>query len=294
MNKSSKRREIIIMAVFAVLSLCFLIPFLMVLSISFSSESEIVRNGYSLIPREFTLDAYLYIFENPTEIITGYQVTTFVTVAGTFISVFLMAMCAYCLVRSNCKFRRPLMFYIFFTMLFSGGLVPSYILVTQYLHLNDSIWILTINGLVNVFHITLLRTYFQNIPDGLFEAAKIDGANEFAIFYRILLPMSKPAIATVALMGALARWNDWYTAMLYITKPELTPLSYVLYKVMADLQFMASNMQNLPESFTHTVTLPAETARMAMCVIAAGPMLFIFPFFQKYFVSGLTVGSIKG
>lgn len=186
------------------------------------------------------------------------------------------------------------MFFIFFTMLFSGGLVPNYILVTQYLHLNDTVWIMVINGLVNAFHIVLLRTYFQSVPEGLFEAAKIDGAGEFTIFLRILLPMSKPAIATVALMGALARWNDWYTAMLYVTKEELTPLSYVLYKVMADLQFMASNMQSLPESFTNSVTLPAETARMAMCIVAAGPMLFIFPFFQKYFVKGLTVGSIKG
>ncbi len=294
MNKSSRRREILIIALFAVISLCFLIPFLMVVSISFSSESEIIKNGYSLIPRNFTMDAYRYIFENPQEIITGYKVTIFVTVVGTVVSVFLMAMCSYCLVRTNCKFRRPLMFYIFFTMLFSGGLVPSYILVTQYLHLNDTIWILTINGLVNAFHVVLLRTYFQNVPIGLYEAAKIDGANEFQIFYKILLPMSKPAIATVALMGALYRWNDWYTAMLYITKTELTSLSYVLYKVMADLQFMASNMQSLPESFTNTVSLPAETARMAMCVVAAGPMLFIFPFFQKYFVSGLTVGSIKG
>lgn len=282
------------MIIFAFISLLFLIPFLLVLSISFSSETDVIQKGYSLLPRNFTLNAYRYIFENLEEIVTGYKITIFVTVIGTILSVFIMAMCSYCLVRSNCKFRRPLMFFIFFTMLFSGGLVPNYILVTQYLHLNDTVWIMVINGLVNAFHIVLLRTYFQSVPEGLFEAAKIDGAGEFTIFLRILLPMSKPAIATVALMGALARWNDWYTAMLYVTKEELTPLSYVLYKVMADLQFMASNMQSLPESFTNSVTLPAETARMAMCIVAAGPMLFIFPFFQKYFVKGLTVGSIKG
>lgn len=293
MKKRNSKREYIVIAIFAVVSLAFLIPFAMVVAISLSKESDVIREGYKLIPTHFTLDAYRYMFKNPTQLLTGYKITVLVTVFGTIVGVIMMTMCAYCLVRKNFKYRRYVMFYLFFTMLFHGGLVPSYILITQYLKLADTITVLFLQGLVNVFHIVLLRTYFQSVPNVLFEAAKIDGANEFTIYSKILLPMSKPAIATVALMGALVRWNDWNTPMLYINTDELTPLSYVLYKTMADLQFMASNMKNLPETFLNTADLPAETSRMAMCVLGAGPMLFVFPFFQKYFVSGLTVGAVK-
>lgn len=293
MKRNQSRREYIVMAIFAVVSLVFLIPFAMVIAISFSQESDIVREGYKLFPTNVTLDAYRYMFRNPTQLLTGYKITIIVTIVGTIVGVIMMTMCAYCLVRKNFKYRRYVMFYLFFTMLFHGGLVPSYILITQYLKLADTITVLIMQGLVNVFHIVLLRTYFQSVPHVLFEAARIDGANEFTIYLKILLPMSKPAIATVALMGALVRWNDWNTPMLYINKESLTPLSYVLYKTMADLQFMASNMKNLPETFINTADLPAETSRMAMCVLGAGPMLFVFPFFQKYFVSGLTVGAVK-
>ena len=293
MKKRNSKREYIVIAIFAVVSLAFLIPFAMVVAISFSKESDVVIEGYKLIPSHFTLNAYRYMFKNPTQLLTGYKITVFVTAFGTLVGVIMMTMCAYCLVRKNFKYRRHVMFYLFFTMLFHGGLVPSYILITQYLNLADTITVLFLQGLVNVFHIVLLRTYFQSVPHALFEAARIDGANEFTIYLKILLPMSKPAIATVALMGALVRWNDWNTPMLYINKDELTPLSYVLYKTMADLQFMASNMKNLPEIFLNTADLPAETSRMAMCVLGAGPMLFVFPFFQKYFVSGLTVGAVK-
>lgn len=293
MKRRYNKREYMVMAIFAVASLAFLIPFAMVVAISFSHESDIVTEGYKLIPTRVTLDAYRYMFGNPQQLLTGYKITVFVTVVGTCIGVIMMSMCAYCLVRKNFKYRKYVMFYLFFTMLFHGGLVPSYILITQYLQLGDTITILVLQGLVNVFHIVLLRTYFQSVPHVLFEAARIDGANEFIIYLKILMPMSKPAIATVALMGALVRWNDWNTPMLYINEDALTPLSYVLYKTMADLQFMASNMTNLPETFINTAELPAETSRMAMCVLGAGPMLFVFPFFQKYFVSGLTVGAVK-
>jgi len=279
--------------VLIIISLLCVIPFIVVVSISFSSESEVIQHGYSLLPRGFTLTSYEYILGEPGQILTSYKISAIVTVLGTFLSVFMMAMSSYCLARNNFNLRRPYMFYIFFTMLFSGGLVPGYILVSTYLKLSNTIWALILPGLINVFHVVLLRTFFQKLPPGLFESAKLDGANEFLIFTKIALPLSTPALATVALLGALGRWNDWFNALLYINTDELAPLQYLLYKIMADLQFIATaNQHNIPSSVDLS-NLPNETARMAMCVIAAGPMMFIFPFFQKYFVKGLTVGSIK-
>lgn len=290
--KKNKNR-ILIHLILIILCLSCLIPFLLVISISFSQESDIIESGYRLIPKNVTLDAYKYVFKNMGQINTGYVISIVTTVCNTALGVVMMSMVGYAIARKNFKLRKPVSFIIFFTMLFSGGLVPSYILVTQYLRLDDTILILILSGLVSPFYIVVLRTFFSKLPDGLFESAKIDGANEFFIYMKIALPMSTPAIATVALISALAKWNDWFTPMLYIKSENLMPLQFLLYRAMADLQFIAANMQNLPDSFLDTRNLPTETARMAMCIIAAGPIMFVFPFFQKYFVKGLTVGAIK-
>ncbi|MDR0405184.1 MAG: carbohydrate ABC transporter permease [Clostridiales bacterium] len=274
-------------------ALACLIPFVIVISISLSSEAEIAARGYGLLPRGWNLTAYRYVFKKPEQILQAYKISAIVTVAGTALSVFAMSMAAYCLARKNFRFRKAFMFYIFFTMLFSGGLVPTYILVSSYLRLSNTIWALILPGLVNAFHVVLLRTFFQKLPPALFESTKIDGANEFVIFTRIALPLSTPALATVALLGGLGRWNDWFNALLYINTDSLVPLQYLLYRIMSNLQFIAMNYNTMPEFARDTSAIPSETMRMAMCVIAAGPMMFVFPFFQKYFVKGLTVGSVK-
>lgn len=279
---------------FVLISLICLTPFIAVITISITSEQHLREFGYSVLPSMIDLTAYKYILSNPMQIVNAYKISIIVTVFGTFFGVLFMSMTAYCLSRNNFIFRKQFMFYIFFTMLFSGGMVPKYILITQYLKLADTIAVLILPTFIGVFNIILLRTFMQKLPPSLFESAKLDGASEFLIYVKIALPLSKPSIATVSLLCALDRWNDWYTPLLYIRNDALNPLQYLLYLMMADLQFITENMQNVPDSMLQTHLMPSESARMAMCVLAMGPMMFVFPFFQKYFVKGLTVGSVKG
>jgi len=289
------KKEPILVHVFVILfcALC-IIPFLMVVAVSFSREQDIIKFGYAFFPRHFDLTAYQYVFKNPNQILNSYKVTALSTIIGTALSVLIMTMIAYPLSRPQYKFRNALSFTVFFTMLFSGGLVPSYILISQYLKMSDNFWVLVVPGLVNAWFIIILRTFFQSISASMVESAKLDGANEFKIFFRIILPLSKPAIATVALLGALARWNDWFTAMLYIRNEDLLTLQYLLQRIMLNVEILKSGMLNIPGGLVGKIELPQETVRMAMAVIATGPMLFVFPFFQKYFVKGITVGAVKG
>ena len=186
------------------------------------------------------------------------------------------------------------MFYIFFTMLFSGGLVPSYILVTRYLKLGNTIWVLIIPSLVNAWGIIIMRSFCMKIPESIFESAKMDGARELQIFFTFVLPLSTPVLATMMLFGVLQRWNDWFTALLYIRDSALYPLQYLLQRIMRELQFLKDLSETMMMDIESVVETPGESMRMAMCVIAAGPMILIFPFFQRFFVRGVTVGSIKG
>ncbi len=279
---------------FIIISLASLIPFLLVIGISFSSEADIYLYGYRIIPKSFDLTAYRLIFENSNQIINSYKVTVFITIVGTFLGLLIMSMLAYIVSRDNYKFRRATTFYIFFTMLFSGGLVPSYILITQYLKMTDTIWVLIIPCLVNPFHIIMLRTFFQKIPSSIAESAKLDGAGETRILFQLILPLSKPALATIAFLTAMARWNDWLPALLYIRSESLMPLQYLLQKIMSDLTFLAQNTQHIPQNISNDFEVPGETMRMAMLILAAGPMVVVFPLFQRFFVRGLTVGSVKG
>ena len=278
---------------FILFGLVCIVPFLIVISASFSGETDLAFNGFSVLPRKWDLTAYAYLFENPKTILNAYAVTAIITAAGTFLSVVFMAMAAYCLARNNFRFTGLLTFYIFFPTLFSGGLVPSYIINTQYLHLTDKLAALIFPTLINVFHIIMLRTFFKQLPESLFEAAKMDGASEYRIFFTIVVPLSKPVIATVAFLGALAKWNEWYNAMLYIRSDELVPLQYMLQRMMMNLQSLLDAMTNAP-SMVNIQDLPGENLRMAMLVVAIGPMMLIFPFFQKYFTRGMTMGAVKG
>lgn len=271
------------------LSLTCLIPFIMVVSVSLTSEAGINANGYSLIPSEFSLEAYEYVFRSPDEVINAYGTTIFVTVFGTAVGTLMMAMMAYPMSRSDFKYKNALSFFVYFTMLFSGGLVPSYLLVTS-LGMKDTIWALVIPIMFSSWNVMMLRMFMKSIPIALIEAATIDGASEFRIFFSIIVPLSKVGIVTIMLFTSLALWNDWQQSMLYIDHGDLTSLQYMLYRVM--------NKVNLAKEYAgvavQTEKLPSENLRMALCVVAAGPMLLVFPFFQKYFSKGIVVGGVKG
>ena len=283
----------IVHIVFILFSLMCIIPLMIIVSASFSSVESISYHGFSVWPKEFDLSAYRYLFETPSLILNGYAVTIFITVVGTFLAVMVMSMAGYALSRPNCIFKNILNFYIYFTTLFSGGLTSSYIINTKYLGFVDNIWVMIIPGLVSVMHVFMLRTFFKQLPDGLFDAAKIDGASEIRIYFSIALTLSKPVVATVAFLGALGRWNEWNSAMLYIRTPEKRPLQYILQRMMMNIQELLDSMNTL-ETVSTNEALPGENLRMALLVVCIGPVMFFFPFFQKYFTKGMTVGAVKG
>jgi putative aldouronate transport system permease protein len=206
-----------------------------------------------------------------------------------------MTLCAYPLSVPNFKLKRGIMFFIFFTMLFSGGLIPMYILNTQYLHIGNTVWIYIIPSLAAAYYIIIFRTFFQGLPAELRESAKLDGASELVVYLRIILPLSKPVLATIALLVVLDRWNDFYTSLIYVRKPELYTLQFLLQRILMQAQFVRDMAKEFPQYFKASqMKLPVEGIRFAMVVVAAGPMLVVFPFFQKYFVRGLTIGALKG
>ena len=274
----------------------FIIPFIYVISASFTSDNDLIKYGYQIFPVKFVTTAYQYVFKNSGQLIDSYLVTTFYSFFGTFLSVIVMAGVAYPISRSNFMHRGFVSFFVFFTMLFSGGLVPSYILNTQYLHLRDNIWVYIIPSLASAWFIILLRTFFAQLPISLIESAKIDGASELRIFFQIILPLSKPVLATVALLVLLGKWNDWCTTLIYISNKKLFSLQYLLQEILLEADFLNTMVKNraIGGDMQSTVKIPAESIKFAMAIIAAGPMLVIFPFFQKYFTRGLTIGAVKG
>lgn len=279
---------------FILFSFTFLIPLVSIVSISLSNEGEMARNGYSLIPRAIDFTAYKYIFENPIRILNAYKVTIIISVAGTLLYLVIASMCAYAISRPGFKYRRAITFYLFFTMLFKGGLVPTYILMTQFLKLKDTYTALILPLMVNVWLLFIMRTFFSQLPVEIFESATVDGAGEVRIFLQIVLPLSKPVFATVGLMMLLNLWNAWYEAMLYSNAATMYPLQYMLQVMLRNIQEILKDMtMNVPGGGA-MFDIPTENTRMAMCILAAGPMLVVFPFFQKYFTRGLTVGAIKG
>ena len=277
---------------FIIICITMIVPFLMLVAISISNETDVALYGYKLIPMQIDFSAYKYVFKNPSMVINAYKVTIFTSFFGTFLSVFLMSLIAYPLSVKSFKYRKFVSLYVFFTMIFSGGLVSSYILITRYLRLNNKIWVFIFPTLINAWYVIMLRTFFQGIPDAMIEAAEIDGASQYRIFFTMILPLSKPVIATVALLELLVKWNDWYSCMLYITDNALVTLQYLLQSMLQNIQLL-QQMQEAGVS-VDAKSIPSETVRMAMAVIVAGPMVLIFPFFQKYFTKVLTVGSVKG
>ncbi len=293
MRKREIKGQICLIVFFTIISALVIVPFLMLVSVSLSNEKDVVEYGYRLLPLRIDLAAYRFVFKNPKQILNAYAVTAIFSIVGTFFSVLIMAMAAFPLSQKNVRGRRAVSFYLYFTMLFNGGLVPTYILLTQYLHLDNTIWVYILPGLVGVWNVFVMRTFFAGLPVEIFESMQIDGASAYNIFFKTVLPLSKPVLATMALMGFLNRWNDWYTAMLYVQDENLISLQYLLQRIMNNLK-LVQEMSSSTLSVGKAADVPSETVRMAMAVVVVGPALFVFPFFQKYFVKGLTVGSVKG
>lgn len=268
-----------------------LLPFLMVISASFTDEHTIIIQGYSLFPKKFSLFAYETIFRSMMPLLRAYGVTILVTVVGTTLSVLLTSMTAYVLCRKDFKYRNFFAFFIFFTQMFGGGLIPWYIICVKWYGLKDNLWALIVPALMTPFYIILMRNFMSSVPTELIESAKIDGANDFSIFVRIMLPLSTAGLATVGLFVALDYWNDWRTAMLFIENADLYPLQYYLYQILSQAKFAAEIAAKAGVAMVDT---PSESLKMAMAVVTTGPIIFAYPFVQKYFVKGITVGSVKG
>ncbi len=267
-----------------------ILPFLLVIGSSFASEQEIARYGYSFIPREPTLDSYKTIFKNSSSIVRAYGVTIFITIVGTALSTFINMMTGYVLMRKDFRWRNKFSFYFFFTTLFSGGLMPWYMVCIS-LGFKDSILALIVPSLVSVWNIILVKGFVAGIPYEITESAKIDGAGDFCIFIRLIWPLSTPVIATIGLFTALSYWNSWYNTMLFINNSSLYSLQYLLYKLINDAQALR---QIAAESGDVINTVPIESMKMALTVIVTGPILLLYPFVQRYFIKGLTLGAVKG
>ncbi len=278
---------------FCLLSLAFIVPLVLVISISLTDENSLLKNGFRLFPQEFSLKAYKIILDAPDTLLNAYGITILVTVVGTFIGLLFTSLTAYTISRRDYRYRQILTLYVFFTSLFSGGLVPFYILVTQYLHLKDSIWALIVPYLLSPFYILVMKGFMDKLPIEIVESAKIDGANEWRIFFTMVLPLSLPVLVTIGLFISFQYWNDWWLGLLFIDTQNLVPLQLLLYRVMSTIDFLSNNIGTINVSVDLS-DFPSLSARMAMAVLAAGPMMIVFPMFQRFFISGLTVGSIKG
>ena len=294
-NKIKKNDEISFKIVaYALVIFCTIIaalPFYVLIIGSFTPEKQFHTTGLSLWPSEFTLSAYQYIFKSPEKILNGYKVTIFITVVGTVMALFLTAMTAYALNRKEFRPRNIISFYFYFTTMFGAGMVPRYLLITQYLHMKNTIWVQIIPVLLAATTIIMMRNFVNGIPDSIAESGRVDGASEFTIFLRLYLPLMKSGLACIGLMTALGYWNRWDGAMLYIEDETLYPLQYLLYQMTSSAQFLANAVS---ESGLPNIEIPSQALKLAMTVITIGPIAFVYPFIQKHFIKGITIGAVKG
>lgn len=286
--------KMVINLLFIIICAIAIYPFLVILGSSFQTQTDIVKYGYSIIPQHFSSLAYQMIGKDPKILLNSYYITAITTIIGSVAGLWIITSYAYTLSRKDFKYRKPLSFYVFFTMLFNGGMVPSYILIAKWLGLKNTIWALILPMLISGWYVLLMKGFLQTIPEALIESAKIDGAGEVYTFIKIVLPISKPALATIGLFLVLQNWNDWFLTLLYIDRDNLLKLQYLLIRVLKNMEFLNSAEALQYGLVKESTNIPAQSARMAMCILAAGPMLVVFPFFQKYFVRGLTLGSVKG
>ena len=291
LSTSSKLFYVLAYVSVGLMALICMIPFIVLISGSFTSENYIRTQVYSLFINEFSTKAYELIFRNPVTVFRAYGISILITGVGTILGTLLITMTAYVICRKDFKYRNHFSFFFYFTTLFNGGMVSTYIFYIQYLKLKDSLWALILPGLFNVFYLLIMRSFVNTIPPSLIEASKIDGAGEYRIFFQVVFPLLKPGLATVGLFMALGYWNDWYNAMLYINSNTKFPLQYMLYNLLQQTQALA---RIASQSGISVADLPSNSLKMAMAIVATGPILLVYPFVQKYFVKGITVGSVKG
>lgn len=279
-----------IVAIFAIVCV---IPFYLIFIGSFTDEKWILTKGYSffLNSQNFSLEGYKMVFKAPETILSAYGVTIFVTVVGTFLAVMIVTSTGYVLSRPDFPWRNGFSFFFFFTTLFSGGLVPWYLLCTQVLHFTNHLYALIVPGLFSVWNMVIAKSFMKGIPYELVESAKVDGASDIRIFFTVMLPLSKPLIATLSLFTALGYWNDWYNCMLFINDNSKWNLQYTLQNILNSAESM-TRIAN--KTGMRVASLPAESMKMAMTMVTIGPIILLYPFLQKYFVKGMTIGSVKG
>lgn len=290
-----KRFQVLINVILVILTLLAVLPFLLLLSSSLTDDATLMRYGYNFLPRKFSTEAYKYLFTtNGANVLRSYGITMLVTVVGTLISLVLAPMLAYPLARRDYKRSKLFTFLVFFTMLFNGGIVPSYIMWTQTFHIKNTIWALIIPTLVmNGFFVILYKNNFAtNIHPALIEAAKIDGANEWIIYFKIVLPLSLPILATVGLMVALGYWNDWTNGLYFISDTNLYSLQQLLKSIIDNISALAS-MSNTAAAGAAVAKMPGNSIRMCMAVIGVIPVMIAYPFFQKAFIAGIAMGGVK-
>lgn len=292
-EKMTVGRAIVYLFVIAFALIC-LYPFLLVIGGSLMTNSEAINSGFKVIPDEPTLASYKILLGNSALIFNGYRITVFVTVVGTFLSIAVNGMMGYVLSRKHLAGRRILNLYVLLTMLFNGGMVPWYLVCTQYLHLKDTIWALIFPMVVSAWYIFLIRNYFTGVPEELWESAKLDGASEFVVFGRIYLPLATPVIATVVLFAALGFWNDWWLGLMLIDDSSKQPLQMLLRTMISNIQFLQTMSQQSSEVQAMLASVPGDGVKMAMVVITTGPIILLYPFVQKYFMKGIMVGAVKG
>ncbi len=294
--KSNKLNQIILNIFMISLSVFCLIPIWLLFSASLTDDSEIIRNGYSFLPKDISISAYSYLFDGSLGIMNAYGITILVTIIGTVTGLALTAMLAYPLSRFEMPFKNTLAFFIFFTMLFNGGLVPTYLIYTNIFEIKNSLWALIVPSLLmNGYFIILMRTFFAtSIPRPLIESAQIDGAKEWKIFYSMIIPLSTPVFGTIGLFYTLLYWNDWNNGLIYITDSHYYSLQNLLNRILQDIQFLQSSTQMGNKGDELVANLPLGSMRMAIACIGIVPLLIAFPFFQRFFVKGLTIGSVKG
>lgn len=295
MVESRKGFQIIANIVLSILAVFCLTPFLLLMISSVTDELTLVRNGYSFFPKKLSFDAYRFLLVDSTNILRGYAISIGVTVIGTIANVLLTVLFAYPLSRRDLPGRQVFSFFVFFTMLFNGGLVPSYIMWTQTFHIKNTWGAYIFPGLMmSAFYIIMVRTYFTaNIPDAVIEAARMDGAGEARILAKITLPMSVPIVATITLLVGLAYWNDWTNGLYYINKDSMYSIQTLLNRMLMDVQFLISNAQS-GAAINQDIVLPSTGIKMAIAVMGALPVLVVYPFFQKYFIKGIIIGAVKG
>ncbi|WP_419874635.1 carbohydrate ABC transporter permease [Candidatus Pristimantibacillus sp. PTI5] len=284
--------QISINFILMILALASILPFLLLVISSFADEATLTLHGYSFFPGKFSLNAYEYLFQQSSMLLRAYGITILVTAVGTCLGLLMTSMLAYPLSRRDFSKRNVFSFIVFFTMLFNGGLVPSYLMWTSVFHIKNTIFALILpNLLMSAFFVLLMKNYFaNNIPPELIEAAEMDGAGEYKVFFQIVLPLSLPIMATVGLMVGINFWNDWTNGLYYVTNPDLFSIQNLLNRILSNIQFLSTNVVSQKVN----TEMPSTGIRMAIAVIGMLPILILYPFFQRYFVKGITIGAVKG